>query len=122
MAGRMKEILAYSGVVFVFLYAWYSLDISDLMGNGTNWIPGPILSLAAIAVVTGFFFDWLLGYTGLDVVRAAMTIGAVRILFYDIIGIMIGNQNSLGAIIDIFFTLTLSYVAGKTYEKVARQS
>ena len=45
MAGRMKEILAYSGVVFVFLYAWYSLDISDLMGNGTNWIPSPILSL-----------------------------------------------------------------------------
>lgn len=115
----MKEIVAYSVVIFAFLYVWYAVDISGLMGGGTDWIPNPILSLLAIALVTGFFFDWLVGYTGMTAVRTAMTMAAVRILYYDVFGIMTGNQNAVGAIVDILFTLTLSYVAGKSYEKVA---
>jgi hypothetical protein len=32
---------------------------------------------------------------------------------------MSGNQDITGALVDILFTLSLSYVAGKAYEKIA---
>jgi len=122
MADRMKGILAYSTVVFIFLLGWYTLDISNLMGNGPDLISSPTLSFVAIAIVTGLFFDFLVEYTGLTAVKTAMTMGAVRILFYDIFGIMSGSQDITGAVVDILFTLILSYVAGKTYEKVTGQT
>ncbi|HIF38082.1 MAG TPA: hypothetical protein EYQ69_02345 [Gemmatimonadetes bacterium] len=122
MADRMKGILAYSTIVFIFLLVWYTLDISNLMGNGPDLIASPTLSFVAIAMVTGFFFDFLVEYTGLTAVKTAMTMGAVRILFYDIFGIMSGSQDITGAVVDILFTLILSYVAGKTYEKVTGQT
>jgi hypothetical protein len=119
MANRMKGVLAYSAVVFVFLLGWQALDISDLMGSGPDLIPSPTLSFIALALVIGLFFDFLIEYTGLTAVKTAMTMGSVRILFYDILGIMSGNQDITGALVDILFTLSLSYVAGKAYEKIA---
>jgi hypothetical protein len=122
MADRMKGILAYSAVVFVFLLGWQALDISGLMGSGPDLIPSPTLSFIALALVVGLFFDFLVEYTGLTAVKTAMTMGSVRILFYDIFGIMSGSQDITGAFVDILFTLTLSYVTGKTYEKIVKQT
>ena len=121
MIGRAKEILAYSAVLFIFLYVWQFMQLSTFMGSGRDWIPDPTLSLMATSLVTGLFFDRLMDYTGLSAVKTAMTIGAVRILFYDVFGIMGGTQSASGAIVDIIFTLSLSYTAGKTYERVSRK-
>ena len=121
MIGRAKEIPAYSAVLFIFLYAWQFMQLSTFMGSGTDWIPDPTLSLMATALVTGLFFDRLMDYTGLSAVKMAMTIGAVRIPFYDVFGLMGGTQSASGAIVDIIFTPSLSYTAGRTYGRVSGQ-
>ena len=69
MIGRAKEILAYSAVLFIFLYVWQFMQLSTFMGSGRDWIPDPTLSLMATSLVTGLFFDRLMDYPGLSLIH-----------------------------------------------------
>ena len=61
---NMKQIGGYTLVLFVFLYLYnVNPNVNGMLSEGTDLIANPLASLAVLAVVMGFFFNWLVGYT-----------------------------------------------------------
>ena len=118
---NMKQVGGYTVVLFVFLYL-YNLDpvnIRGMMNEGTDLIASPLVSLAVLAVVAGFFFNWLVGYTGMSGIKTALTFQFVRIMIVDVTNVLNGGMDFMSFGIDVSFGLVVAYTLGTVYDKLA---
>ncbi|HIF38081.1 MAG TPA: hypothetical protein EYQ69_02340 [Gemmatimonadetes bacterium] len=117
---NLKQIGAYSVALFAALYVYnVTPGVANMLSAGPDLIPDVMLSLIALAVVGGFFFNWLVGYTGMSGLRTAMTFQFSRIFFVNIVGLLNGGQNPPSVLIDVSFGLLVAYILGTVYDKFA---
>ena len=117
---NMKQIGGYTVVLFVFLYLYnVNPNVNGMLSEGTDLIASPLVSLAVLAVVAGFFFNWLVGYTGMNGIKTALTFRFVRIMIVDVSNVLNGGLDFMSFGIDVGFGLVVAYTLGTVYDKLA---
>ena len=117
---NMKQIGGYTLVLFVFLYLYnVNPNVSGMLSEGTDLIANPLASLAVLAVVMAFFFNWLVGYTGMSGIKTALTFQFVRIMIFDVSNVLNGGLDFMSFGIDVGFGLVVAYTLGTVYDKLA---
>ncbi len=117
---NMKQIGGYAAVLFIFLYVYnINPNVGGMLSEGTDLIASPMASLAVFSVIAGFFFNWLVGYTGMSGMRTAMTFQFVRIMIVDVWSVLNGGMDFMSFGIDVGYGLVLAYALGTVYDKLA---
>ncbi|MFL2544315.1 MAG: hypothetical protein ACJ0RV_00585 [Longimicrobiales bacterium] len=67
----------------------------------------------------GFFFNWLVGYTGMSGMETALTFQFCRIMIVDVSNVLNGGLDFVSFGIDVDFGFVVAYTLGTVYDKLA---